>query len=89
MFRTLAFVAMLLVVQVPPSTAREARPARAKSEREARAKAELNRIRSLIGAAKYKTAKRRLRKLIDAYPGTLAALQALIILDTIEDYPGR
>jgi hypothetical protein len=83
MIRTLILLTALLVLQVPPSIAREGRPARSKSEREARANAELNRIRSLIGPAKYKAARRRLRKLIDTYPGTLAALEAGIILGTL------
>lgn len=68
MFRSLFLVAVLLAVQVPPalpaadcSPARHAKP---KKTREARAKGKLERIKPLIGAGKYKTARRRLRKLL-------------------------
>jgi hypothetical protein len=56
-----------------------------KKSREARAKAKLERIKPLIDARKYKTARRRLRTLIWDFPGTVAALEAGIILGVLED----
>jgi hypothetical protein len=47
-------------------------------------KAKLEKIKPLINAGKYKTARRRLRKLIHDYPGTVAALEAGIILGVLE-----
>jgi hypothetical protein len=49
----------------------------------------LEKIKPLINAGKYKTARRRLRKLIRDYPGTVAALEAGIILDTLEGLAER
>jgi hypothetical protein len=60
-------------------------PAWSKVNREARAKAKLEKIKPLINAGKYKTARRRLRKLIHNYSGTIAALEAGIILSTLAD----
>ena len=89
MLRNLFLVAVLLTVPVPAplpaalcSPARHAKPTKS---REARAKAKLERIKPLIGAGKYKTARCRLRKLIWDYPGTVAALKAPLVLGTLED----
>jgi hypothetical protein len=88
MIRTLAFVAMLFILQAPSpiagAGAAPSRPARSTSNREVRAKAKLERIKPLIDAGKYKTARRRLWKLIQNYPGTIAALEAGIILGVLE-----
>jgi hypothetical protein len=91
--RTLFLVTLLFVVHVPgpvgggdPSPSR---PVRSKSSREARAKANLEKIKPLINAGKYKTARRRLRKLIRDYPGTIAALEAGIIHVTLQDLAER
>src|SRR5262249_8808178 len=92
MIRTLFLVAVLFtggVLAENPTwaPAGDCRPARhsSKKAREARAKAKLERIKPLIGAGKFKTARPRLRKLLWDYPGTLAALHAHIILGTLED----
>jgi hypothetical protein len=65
MIRTLAFVAMLFVLQAPAPVAGPdsslSRPARSKRSREAKAKAKLEKIKLLINAGKYRTARRRLR----------------------------
>jgi hypothetical protein len=87
--RTLFLVAGLLAVPFPASLPAgdwpPARHARPKKSREAKAKAKLARIKLLIGAGKYKTARRRLQKLLWDYPGTVAALQAYIMLGVLED----
>jgi hypothetical protein len=88
MIRTLLLVAVLLTLLFPVfASAANCPPARhsSKKAREARAKAKLERIKPLINAGKYKTARRRLEKLIRDYPRTVAALQAHIILGTLED----
>jgi hypothetical protein len=76
------FQAPAHIASADPSSSR---PARSKSSREARAKAKLEKIKPLINAGKYKTARRRLRKLNHNYPGTVAALEARIILGVLED----
>ena len=81
--RILALVVVQLLAAPPVAigqyccTGRQAKP---KKSREARAKAKLERIKPFINAGKYKTARRRFRKLIRDYPGTVAALQAHIII---------
>jgi hypothetical protein len=89
MIRTRFSLAMPLVLQAPAPVAgadrSSSQPARSKSSQESRAKARLEKIKPLINAGKYKTARRRLRKRIRDYPFTRASLEAGIILSTIED----
>jgi hypothetical protein len=89
MIRTLFLMTTLFIFQAPAPVAgvdpSPSRPARSKSNREARAKAKLEKIKPLINASKYKAARRRLRKLIRDHPDTIAALEAGIILGTLED----
>jgi len=88
MIRALTFAVLLVILPIRPPVASLGPPAiaaRSSAKEERKAKKKLERIKPLSNAGKYKTARRRLRKLIRNYPGTVAALQAHIILGTLED----
>jgi hypothetical protein len=61
------------------------KPVKAKKSRKAKAAAQLEKIKTLIDAGRHQEAIRKLKRFIRDYSGTLAAIEAGVILGTLDE----